>query len=365
MAQIRKFGLSGFSRADEASFSELFKSAARRASTGASLVAEAEAEALIIDADSIYGQMGLMQAQSSGKLLIAITAGSRADADHRLSSPVSEEALAELLGRIGAGTARPVPAPTSAAGTTPAPAARPDAKPAAVAAPVPARAAATAPVTAAKAAPQPEPAPASTASVAAASETPRTEAPRERSLFEHLQPGMLGQPVMIERGAAPALVIDPTSRTYLGGASLKPYVEYLSAPIPAQAIKPVPTSRLTELEAQLGGRQPIQRLLWLAALHAGEGQLIGFDPATRFKLGKWPQIEREFPKHFRIATVMMKAAATVDEIAAASGASREEVCDLLNAYLATGFAEPEQVQASVAAETARTGLLDRLRGLRG
>ena len=56
---------------------------------------------------------------------------------------------------------------------------------------------------------------------------------------------------------------------------------------------------------------------------------------------------------------------TVDEIAAASGASREEVCDLLNAYLATGFAEPEQVQASVAAETARTGLLDRLRGLRG
>ena len=73
----------------------------------------------------------------------------------------------------------------------------------------------------------------------------------------------------------------------------------------------------------------------------------------------------QFPKHFRLATVMMQAPATVDEIAAASGASREEVCDLLNAYLATGFAEPEQVQASVAAETARTGLLDRLRGLRG
>ena len=34
-------------------------------------------------------------------------------------------------------------------------------------------------------------------------------------------------------------------------------------------------------------------------------------------------------------------------------------------YLATGFAEPEQTQATAAAETARTGLLDRLRGLRG
>ena len=62
---------------------------------------------------------------------------------------------------------------------------------------------------------------------------------------------------------------------------------------------------------------------------------------------------------------MMKQAATVDEIAAASGASREEVCDLLNAYLATGFAEPEQTPAAAAVETARSGLLDRLRGLRG
>lgn len=359
MAQIRKFSLSGFSRADEASFSELFKSASRRAAAGASLVAEAEAEALIIDADSIYGQMGLMQAQNSGKLLIAITAGSRVDADHRLSSPVSEEALAELLGRVTVGASRAdaaAGAPSPAAATAAAAIARAEARPSP--APTPR------PQATAKTAPQPAPAPAPAPQAATASETAKTEAPRDRSLFEYLQPGMLSQPVMIERGSAPSLVIDPANRTYLGGASLKPYVEYLSAPVPSEAIKPVPAARLADLEAQFGGRQPIQRLLWLAALYAGEGQLIGFDAGTRFKLGKWPQIEREFPKHFRIATVMMKAPATVDEIAAASGASREEVCDLLNAYLATGFAEPEQVQATAAADTARTGLLDRLRGLR-
>lgn len=351
MAQIRKFGLSGFSRSDEASFSELFNAAVRRTASDASLVPEADADALIIDADSIYGQMGLMQAQNSGKVLIAITAGSRVDADHRLSSPVQEDALVDLLTRVASGAKRtdaqskPAPAPMP-----PSPRAETKAPP--VGTPVPA-----------PQPPSPSVAPASAAP--AAFEAPKADTPpRDRSLFEHLQPGMLSQPVIIERSPAPPLVIDPATRTYLGGASLKPYVDYLSAPIAAHAIKAVPAARMSELEKELGGRQPIQRLLWLSALYAGEGQLIGFDPATRFKLGKWPQIEREFPKHFRIATVMMKAPATVDEIAASSGAAREEVCDLLNAYLATGFAEPEQVQASAAAETARTGLLDRLRGLR-
>jgi len=356
MAQFRKIALSGFSRTDEASFTQLFKTAAARSGGGFELCAEADAQALIIDVDSIYGQMGLMQAQASGKLLIAITAGSRADADHKLDSPVSEDALVNLMSRLAGESSRaqrPSPKPQTSTSTTPPPAALPKtaAAPAATPATAPSK-----PAAAQTPAPQ-------AAIPAAAPGAP--EPARARSLFEHLQPGVLQQPVQIQRGDAPRLVIDPASRTYLGGAALKPYAAYLGSALSDRELQPVAPARLGELEAELGGRQPIQRLLWLAALHAGEGQLIGFDPGTRFKLGKWPQIEREFPKHFRIATVMMKAAATVDEIAAASGASREEVCDLLNAYLATGFAEPEQVQASVAAETARTGLLDRLRGLRG
>ena len=106
MAQFRKIALSGFSRADEASFTQLFKAAAARAGGGFELCAEADAQALIIDADSIYGQMGLMQAQASGKLLIAITAGSRADADHKLDSPVSEDALVNLMSRLAGESSR-------------------------------------------------------------------------------------------------------------------------------------------------------------------------------------------------------------------------------------------------------------------
>lgn len=358
MAQIRKFALSGFSRADEASFSQLFRAAAAHAGSSAELCPEADAEALIIDADSIYGQMGLMQAQASGKLLIALTTGSRVDADHKLDNPPTEAALTALLSRLAGEASR---------------------APAAPAAHVPEQASISAPRTsdtpppilsrpADPVVPAPAPLPPAIPSAAdtAVDIAPAVpEAPRSRSLFEHLQPGVLQQPVQIQRGQAPLLVIDPEARTYLGGGALKPYVEYLNSPLRDSEFKPVSATQVAGLESQLGGRQPIQRLLWLAALFAGEGQLIGFDPATRFKLGKWPQIEREFPKHFRIATVMMKAPATVDEIAAASGASREEVCDLLNAYLATGFAEPEQAQATAATETARTGLLNRLRGLRG
>lgn len=360
MAQIRKIALSGFSRADEASFTQLFKAAAARSGGGFELCAEADAQALIIDADSIYGQMGLMQAQASGKLLIAITAGSRADADHKLDTPVSEDALVALMARLSGEASRGERIPPS----RPEPAASrpPTTHPAARPAPPPQTAIAPAPTAASK--PTAVEAPVAKAPTSAPAPMPASEPPRARSLFEHLQPGALQQPVQIQRGSAPLLVIDPASRTYLGGAALKPYVEYLGSALHDSELKAIPAARLDELEPQLGGRQPIQRLLWLSALHAGEGQLIGFDPSTRFRLGKWPQIEREFPKHFRIATVMMKAPATVDEIAAASGASREEVCDLLNAYLATGFAEPEQAQQTAAADTVRTGLLDRLRGLR-
>ena len=72
--------------------------------------------------------------------------------------------------------------------------------------------------------------------------------------------------------------------------------------------------------AALGAAQPLGRLQWFGGLLAGKGELLpDFDAAGRYRLTKWPQTEREFPKHFRIATAMMKGPATLDEVAAASG----------------------------------------------
>ena len=74
-------------------------------------------------------------------------------------------------------------------------------------------------------------------------------------------------------------------------------------------------------------------------------QTAGSEPSpvpartTRFQLVRWPRVGREFPKHFRIATVMLKNPATVAEIAFASGASEADVADFVNAALAAGHAK--------------------------
>ena len=96
---------------------------------------------------------------------------------------------------------------------------------------------------------------------------------------------------------------------------------------------------------------------------AGKGQLLpGYDPLGKFRLGKWPQTEREFPKHFRIATAMMKGPTTIDELAAASGVDRAEVVDFVNANLATGFAEAWREPEPEPEAPKPGGLLGRLRG---
>ena len=113
----------------------------------------------------------------------------------------------------------------------------------------------------------------------------------------------------------------------------------------------------------LGAAQPLQRLVWFGNLLAGHGMLVpGFDPAGRFLMVKWPQTEREFPKHFRIATMMMKGPATLAEIAAGSGVPLPDVIDFVNANLATGFADVEHVPEPAPDAGKSTGLFGRLRG---
>src|SRR5690606_9727754 len=211
---------------------------------------------------------------------------------------------------------------------------------------------------------------AETPAVAAAPKAPvrdngHNEAPRARALIEYLQGNALPGPVRVRLKDAPDLVLDPQTQTYIGGAALKPLAPYARQSFRSDALHAVTPSELGRVREEHGPPQPFTRLLWLCALLGGDGQLAGFSADQKFKLPRWPQIEREFPKHFRIATVMMKQPATVAEVAAASGASEAEVADLLNAYVATGFAEPETMTAGVAIEVARSSLLDRLRGRRG
>jgi hypothetical protein len=163
--------------------------------------------------------------------------------------------------------------------------------------------------------------------------------PREPGLADYLKPGALTSAVKVQLPGAPLLVLDPATKTYLGGTSLKAFQPYGESPLQPGDLQPIDAAELAQLAGKLGASQPWNRLSWLCALVGHRGMIApGVDPNALFKLNKWPQTEREFPKHFRIATVMMKGPAKLTDIAEQSGVPLAEVTDFVNASLATGYA---------------------------
>lgn len=355
----------GLSRDEEAGITSLFKQANARRGNRWHVAPESDAAVLVIDMDSMYGQMSLMKALGSGKTLVALTAGGRVDTDHVLTRPVTAEAMEALLAALEAGA----PAPdASAKVTAEIPVAAPPAP-----TPVPAPEPAPTPVVATPAidpaasritAEQPVvPAAVEPAPVAAAPVVPiPVEKRADPRLADHLRPGAHTGPVRVQAGDAPAIVLDPATQTWFGGATLKPLLPYGTAIVRDEDFSPVPASEVQALAAQAGAAQPYSRLAWLCALGGGNGALAaGYNPNDRYKLLKWPQTEREFPKHFRIATVMMKGPATLSEIAELSGVALAEVIDYVNASLAVGVAEPDSPAPAPAPDAKGGGLLGRFR----
>lgn len=334
---IHSICFAGLSRDEQGQVEAAFREA--NAGNRWQLASESEAAVVVVDMDSMYGQMSLMKALSNGKVVAALTAGGRVDTDYRLERPVTAAAIGKLLAEIEAGTpATPEPAPQVAPEPVPAPA------PAAVVAPEPVPAAA--PATPA----EPEPAPVPAAVVA------------EPRLANLLRSGAITGPVRVQVEGAPPLAIDPAGQVYFSGQALKPLMPYATADITVDDLQPVDPAQLAGLAAELGGSQPLARLAWLLALAGHGGQLApGHGLNDRYKLLKWPQTEREFPRHFRIATVMMKGPALLTEIAELSGVPLPEVCDYVNAALAAGVAEAEQTAASEPEAAKGGGLLGRFR----
>lgn len=325
----RRLGLSGLDRDEETRFRQLFEAVRE---PGWSLAPEAEADILLIDFDSMYGQMAWLRAQGGPRPIIALTAGGRADADYMLHRPASEKALRDVLRQVAAGVPTPRAEPKAVAEAP----AEPHAPVAAAPEPEPA------------AAPEPQP-------------EPEPPAPPRRVLLDYLQGGALPGAVQL-RGAQPPLVIDLGAGVFLGGAALKPLLPLCGREIQPDEWEPLSGEAFARLQDELGGTQPISRLVWLAGLGGFGGSLC---PALagqgRFKLAKWPQTEREFPRHLRIATALLKQFGSVEEMAAASGAAAADVADYINACHAAGVLEIEHPQASPGTESAKGGLLSRLR----
>lgn len=308
---------SGFSRDELAQVQQLFELANTGLGRGWSLAPESEAQVLVIDMDSMYGHMTWLKAASGGKTTVGMTAGDRCETDFLLKRPVDQRSLRDLLLQISEGRGQahsPSPEPAAALA---------DAEPAE---------------------PGQEDAPASerpSADYIAAITTgkmaalPANAQPHQPAISDLL--ARVTGPTRVQVAGAPDLLLDPASQTYAGSATLKPLLPYVEAVIDASGAVPAEMSEFDRAKLTSGGAQPFMRLLWLCGLTVGKGHLLpGFTEARKFFLTKWPQIEREFPKHFRLATVMMKGPAFVKDIAETSGVSAAEVIDFINAGLVTG-----------------------------
>lgn len=364
-------GLTGMDPATESALQAAFQAANGRLGGHWQLRPDAEADYVIVDMDSMYGPMSWLRLHAAGKSVVALTAAQRTQADFRLGQPFDANSVGNLLRDIAlqagivveesAPAAPPAPAPKAA--PAPAPAQPVAAAPQPAQAPPPAAPPAPAPQPVAEARPEPTPAPAAAPAPApAAAPAPTPVAFVDGSLLEWLDQDRLRGKVRV-RSAQDGLLLDLDQRVYHGPAALKPLSRLFEGKLGAAEFVPVDAATWASESARLGAAMPLSRLAWFGNLLAGKGALSAeHDPGRRYQMVKWPQTEREFPKHFRIATVMMKGPALIGEIAEASGVTDAEVADFINANLATGFAEAEREPEPVDPGKAGSGLFGRLRG---
>ena len=340
----------------ETSDAELFRAALGRLTMRLSHHWEwadlAHADLVIVDMDSMFGHMAWLKAHGAGKHVITFArSGQVQGSDLILAKPLDDDAFAAVLEQAAGSMDH---GDTALRGTEPAaqPAPALAAVPAPKAAPKPAKAAEsrTANVmnlAAAADTPPPQvksPAPQAVAPVAAAPESVREPEPINIADLLVRRP-----PSAAMRVGDSNLVIDPERDVYYADDALKPLKELLEHK--PSALRALDAAALADAR----GRKPLPlaRLRWFAGLVATPGALAhGLGKDERYKLARWPQTEREFPRHFRIATAMMKEAATPADLAAASGVPIAEVIDYISASKAAGWLAVESDDPSPVEEEA-------------
>lgn len=355
-------GLTGMDADTEVALKIAFGEANGRLDDRWELVPETEADHIVVDMDTMYGPMSWLRLHAAGKTVIGLTSAERTQTEFRLRRPFDAHQVHDLLTELeehaqADSSPGDMPTPDSAAPGETRTAA--DTGPASgVDAPPPAPSDAP-DATDATDSGDPE-----QAEVAVPEPPPEPEVPARDPVFaDWMRPGALPGRVRYRRGDGPTLLIDPAAQTWHGPTALKLVAPALVGTVEDDAFEPLDDGQWASESAVAGDAQPLLRLAWLAGLVAGQGDLLPeHDAGGRYALTKWPQTEREYPKHFRIATAMMKGAASVTEIAEASGVPAADVADFINANLVTGFAQhvpepsPEPVEPSKP-----SGLLGRLR----
>lgn len=184
-----------------------------------------------------------------------------------------------------------------------------------------------------------------------------------RPLRDFLAGDLLGGPAQLALPDTAPLVLDPKNQVFHSEASLPALEAYCREPSRRGDWRALTSAEIVQLREALPA-QPYVKLQWLDALLRSGGRLGShLDPGGTYKVTRWLDILREYPRQARITTVMMQPL-RLHEVVAASGAGMSDVFDVVNAYDAIGWIEwkpraPRHGDAS--ADTRRGGLVERLR----
>jgi hypothetical protein len=349
MSTTRTIAITGASEQDAARIASLVEKHRGKLSTPWENGEAAHADLLVVDIESMYGQMDWLRARSRGRLVVAYTSAAEpVEPEFSLRKPVISSDLVALLnrisenmgsGKIEAAPMRPANAESYEAASAPQPVVRlTDRKSAA-------NGAENKPVAAVVEAP-------------AEIKVAHPETHRVDELLTVLDAN--DGPVRLVHEGLPSIIIDPARQRWYAGVALKALWDWAKLPLRRSELIHL---NATEFAAaiEILPAQPYSRLTWFAHLARSEGQLDAGLPADgRYRLTRWPQVEREFPKHFRIATAMMSGSGTIEDIAAQSKAGATDVIEFINAYNALGYVECE-AQLPVTSPGDRSGLLERVR----
>jgi hypothetical protein len=332
MSTTRTIAVTGVTEHDAARFTSLMERHRSKLDVSWANGDASDADLLLVDVESAYGQMDWLRARSRGRLVIAYTSASEPlEPEFSLRKPVVGGDLVALLNRIGANL---------------------DAKPQA-----------PAPLQSANAANYEAAAPALTVVRTPEVPAPPTTAPLPNAAFIDDVVAALDPsegPMRLVCEGLPSIIVDPAKQRWHAGVGLKALTGWCKLPLGRDQMVRLDAEEFASAVEILPG-QPYSRLVWFAHLMRGEGNLDPALPAdSRYRLNRWPLVEREFPRHFRIATAMMRGIGSLEEIAAQSTASVADVADFINAYNALGYVECEGA-VSMAAIVDRSGLLDRMR----
>jgi len=173
---------------------------------------------------------------------------------------------------------------------------------------------------------------------------------------------LLGGPAQIAWAEQAVLTLDPKNQTFhceLGLVALEVYCRESPRRSDWRMLTSTEMGQIRELQPA----QPYSRLVWLDVMLKSAGKLAAhLDPGGTYRITRWLEIRRDYPRLSRISTVMMQPL-RLHEIVAASAAEMSEVFDVVNAYDAIGMLEwtPRAPRHSEAVETGLSGLMQRFR----